>query len=149
MDILLIVFHVTCAAILFGLPLGLPGACRRAMAVNQGALQLAAAEAVRKGKILAGASLLTLLTGVLLIISKMGGFGAAPKNFHVALLLMIVAMVVSIGVIRPAAANLLVAAGGDTVEEDLANQSLKRMAMGSGILQLMWIGMLSLMFITL
>ena len=141
----LVIFHVTCAAILFGLPLGLPGTCRRAMAASQGALQVAAADAVRKGKILGGASLLTLVTGVSLIMS-VGGFGAAPKNFHAALGLMIVAIVVSAGIIRPAGSNLVIAAAGDTLKQDLANQSIKKMAMGSGILQLMWLSMLALMF---
>jgi len=145
MHTVLVILHITCAAILFGLPLGLPGTCRRAMAASQGALQVAAADAVRKGKILGGASLLTLVTGVSLIMS-VGGFGAAPKNFHAALGLMIVAIVVSAGIIRPAGSNLVIAAAGDTLNQDLANKSIKKMAMGSGILQLMWLSMLALMF---
>lgn len=145
MHILLVTFHVTCAAILFGLSLGLTGSCRRAMARGHEALRAAAEEVNRKGKILGGASVLTLLSGVSLIMS-IGGFAAAPKNFHAAMGLMMVAMVISFGILKPAGESLVLATEGDSIKEDLANLSLKKMAMGSGILHLMWIGMLMLMF---
>jgi len=129
---------------LFGLPLGLVGACKRALGKNHEAFRYAAAEADRKGKLVGIAAIGTLLTGVGLIFN-FGGFALVPKNFHMALGLMLIALALSVAVMKPATAKLNQAASGEDIDRNLAEKSLKTMAIGSGILQLLWVVMLVLM----
>ncbi len=142
--IVLLTLHICFAAALFGVPLGLSGSCRRALAIGQESFQHAATEAARKGKITGIMAVLTLLSGLTLIMYK-GGFALVSPNIHTALTLMLLHLLLAFLLVRPAAAKLVEASQGEAVDTDLAEKSLKKLGMGSGILQLNWLLMLFLM----
>lgn len=143
--LILLVFHIASAATLFGVPLGLAGSIRRAKTGGPGALRHAAADAERRGQIAGMSSLLTLVTGIALIFNA-GGFAATTKNFHAALGLMLLALGISVTVMRPATAKLVEAVGKDPIDDATVEACRKKLAMGSGILQAMWVVLLVLMF---
>lgn len=142
--IVLLTLHICFAAALFGVPLGLVGSCRRAMALSQESFQHAATEAARKGKIAGIMAVLTLLSGLTLIMYK-GGFALVSPNIHTAMSLMLLHLLLSFLLMKPTGDKLVQASQGEAVDTELAEKSLKKLGMGSGILQLNWVIMLFLM----
>lgn len=145
LKILVVVLHVASAALLFGVPLGSVRMARSALASGEGAFKLAAVEADRKGKLAGMGSMGTLLTGLILIFIG-GGFGVVTKNFHVALLLMLVAFGFSMTWMRSNGAKLVRASETSPVDRAAAELALGKLGMGSGILQAVWLVILTLMF---
>jgi hypothetical protein len=76
-----------------------------------------------------------------------GGFKAAPLNFHMALGVMLFAIAFSASFMRPNTMKLVKLAQGATVDHDAARACIKKLAMGQGILHLLWVVTLSLMFV--
>jgi len=58
---------------------------------------------------------------------------------------MLIAIGLSFAIMKPATAKLNQAASGEAIDKQLAEKSLKTLAMGSGVLQLLWVVMLILM----
>lgn len=143
--LILLVVHISSAATLLGVPLGIPGSIRRAKEGGPAALRHAAADADRRGRIAGITSLLTLVTGIALIFNA-GGFASITKNFHAALGLMVLALVVSFTVMKPATGKLVAAVQKEPIDEAAVEAARKKLAMGSGILQTLWLVLLVLMF---
>lgn len=141
----LLLVHVSFAAVLFGAPMGLVGNVRRALGAGDESLRIAAIDAARRAKMAGMSSILTLLTGIGLIFVA-GGFAAVSKNFHAALGLMLVAVGLSVAIMRPNTAKLVAAAQAQPSDRGAAEAALKKLAMGSGVLHLLWVILLALMF---
>jgi hypothetical protein len=90
--------------------------------------------------------MVTLFTGLALIF-MMGGFAVAPKNFHAALGNMLLALAVSIMVMKPSAAKLVAIAAKETYEMSEVTPHLKKLQASQGILHLLWLMNLVLMLI--
>ncbi len=144
LHIILVVVHIACAAILFGYPLGMAGLVRRALEVSPEAFKQATAELGKRSVVASMASMATLLTGVGLIFS-LGGFATVSKNFHASLSIMIAAIVFNMIWMKPSTGKLLAQAEADTVDQEAVQSLLKKLNMGSGIMQLIWIVLLALM----
>lgn len=140
-----IVVHIASAAVILGAPLGITRLIRKALELDLPALRLAADEGVRRARTTGIASMVTLWSGVGLIF-LMGGFKIAPINYHIALGLMFVAVLLSALVLRPAMIAIWRTTRTDTPDRALIERSLKRMGMFQGILHLLWVCLLILMF---
>jgi hypothetical protein len=143
--IIVVVLHVAAAALAFGAGLGIVGGCRRALSVGQEAFRHAAGEAQRREKLMFIGYMVTLLSGIALIMLR-GGMGKVTPNYHAAMGLLILAMALGILVFRPAVQNLEAIAKAPTLDTAAADAAIKKTAMGSGILQLFWTVILVLMF---
>lgn len=142
----LLIFHIAAAALLFGTGTGIVRTLKKSAQVGGRTLLIAAEDAARRSSIMSGASLFTIATGVALIFN-MGGFAVAPKNFHTALLVMLGAIAVSLSLLKPAAARIEAQAKSDNIDQAVVSVAIKKMAMGQGILHLLWIILLVLMFV--
>lgn len=89
---------------------------------------------------------IVLQTGLALIF-VIGGFKAAPLNIHIAFTIMLGAMALSITVMRPTSARLVELSKAETLDKVGISKSLKKLAMGQGILHLAWIIILVLMLV--
>lgn len=144
--IILLVVHVTAAALLLGAPVGVARTIKSSLDSSKSAFESAARDGARRAAIASGGSLIVLLTGIALIFT-VGGFARAPINFHMALGIMLVALVVSAVIVRPMGTKLVDLAKAETIDKDAARSLIKRQAMGVGILHLLWLSMLTLMFV--
>jgi hypothetical protein len=143
--LLLVVIHVSAAALLFGAPLGVVRMARSALAKGEESFKFAAQEAARRGKLTFIAALVTLVTGLSLIF-MIGGFALAPKNFHTALLLLLLGTVFSVAWMKPNTTRLVQASEQSPLDRAAAEKALGKLGMGSGILQALWLVVLTLMF---
>lgn len=142
--VLLVVLHISFAAVAFGAPLGSPGSVRRARAISRDALLHAANEAMRRGQMAGISGIGILLTGLGLIFYR-GGFAIVPHNFHAALGIGLFLVVFGVAFQRPTGARLIEAA---TKGDDAGiTKGQKLLGMGAGITQLMWLVTLVLMFV--
>jgi hypothetical protein len=144
--VLVLIVHISAAAVLFGVPLGLTRMVRGALAKGSETFKLAAQEAAFKGKLAGMSSMVTLMSGLGLIFLA-GGFAIVPKNFHAALALMLGAFAVSITVMRPNIARLVEASLKEPIDESSARAAVAKLGMGTGILHALWIVILGLMFV--
>lgn len=140
-----IVVHIASAAVILGVPLGITRLIRKALELDLPALRLAADEGVRRARTTGIASMVTLWSGVGLIF-LMGGFKIAPINYHMALGLMFVAVLLSLVVMRPAMVAIWRTTRADAPDRALIERLLKRMGMAQGVLHLLWVCLLILMF---
>jgi len=145
--LLLLLVHITAAAFLFGAGTGVARPIRRSLEFGQKAILGAAEDLVQRGKMIGMSSLTTLLTGVVLLATRLEGFGKSPKNFHAALGLMLVAVLVSVFLMRPTSMAILAEARKEAPAPQTFAALLKRLAMGQGILHLLWVVILVLMLI--
>jgi hypothetical protein len=143
--LVLVILHVSAVAMLFGAPLGLARMARAALSRNDEAFKLAAEEAARRTKLTVMSSIGTLLTGIALIFF-IGGFAAAPKNFHAALGVLLLAMLFSFLWMRPNTVKLVQSSLKNPIDRSGADAALKKLGMGGGILHLAWLINLTLMF---
>lgn len=149
MDILyivLLVLHISSAALLFGGGLGMVKNLKRSLEAGQATFSVAAQDAARRGSVIGAASLATLATGLGLIFA-MGGFKSVPFTIHIALTLMLLAIGVSAALIKPSTARLVQFAQAEALEKEKVGSAIKKIAMGSGILHLIWITNLTLMLL--
>lgn len=143
--ILLLVIHIASAAVVLGGSFGVTRLIRKSLDLEIRALRVATEEAVRRARMTSVASIATLWSGVGLIM-LMGGFKVAPLNYHIALGLMFVAVLLNLIVLRPAAARVWRAAQADVPARPEIERALTRMGMAQGVLHLVWICILVLMF---
>ncbi len=144
--ILVLVLHVSAAAVLLGGGTGLMRHLRRTLEVGGEAFRLATLDAERRNRIMGICSLVTLLTGLGLIF-LMGGFKVAPLNFHIALGNMLVATAISAAMLKPAAAKLVELGARPELDRAGVASLLKKLQIGQGILHLIWLANLVLMFV--
>ena len=141
-----LVLHISTAALLLGAPTGLTRNLKASLEAGKAAFNQAAQDAARRGSIVGGSAVLTLLTGLALIFLA-GGFGRVPLNFHVALLIMLVALVVVAVLVRAPITQIVRLAEVETLDKDAALKHIKKQAMGTGILHLLWLVNLILMLV--
>lgn len=144
--ILMLVLHISAAAMLLGAGTGLMGHLRRTLEVGGEAFRLATLDGERRGRIMGICSLVTLLTGLGLIF-LMGGFKAAPLNFHIALGNMLVAIAVSAAIVKPASAKLVEIAARPELDRASVPPLLKKLQISQGILHTLWLANLVLMLV--
>lgn len=145
MKIALLTLHIASAAVMFGVPLGVASHLRRALDSREpGVLRAAAADAARRGLLNQVGSVVTLLTGLALIF-LVGGFGVVPPTIHAALGLLLLAMGLNAMLFKPAGVKLVAAAAATPPDLDAFGVARKRLAMGSGVLQSIWLIILVLM----
>lgn len=143
---LLLIVHISAAAILVGGGMGLRRHLLAALALGGKAFELATQDAARRSKVMGICSLVTLLTGVLLILS-LGGFKVAPLNFHFAFGVMVLFILASLLIMRPAVGLLVEEAKKAAPDTAAATAALKKIAMGQGMLHLFWLTNLVLMLV--
>lgn len=137
------IFHIAFAATWFGVALMAPGDVRRTAALGAPHLGLLHARLLRTGAIARATSILTLLTGVALILLS-GGFARVEKRFHIALGLALVAA--GIGIAIGKLSEKIVAAGENATPATLAPFAKKLSAL-AGVHQLLWFIILILMVV--
>lgn len=143
--VVLLVIHITAAAIIFAAPLGTGGSLRRALASGDAAVMRSAAKDAGARANLAGlASWVTLATGLALIF-VMGGFVTVRPQIHAALGLLLLAIGFSLGFMRPAGRRLAVAANAEPPNLAVFEGELKKLQAGTGVLHLLWLTVLVLM----
>ena len=129
---LLLVVHISSAALLLGGGTGLIKSLRNVLDVGGAPLLGAATAGAKRGMLLFISAVVALLTGVALMFVVYGGFGPAPKNFHAALGVLLGAIVVSTTVMKPASLAILNEAKKPEPGRSVIELSLKKMAMGQG-----------------
>jgi hypothetical protein len=137
-------FHIALAAALFGAPLGMVRNLKTSLAAGPQAFKAAAADAATRGKIAGVSSVLVLLSGVGLIFIK-GGFAEISKSYHVSLTLMLVLVAVGVVLLRPTVGKIGALAAAADLDAAAAGKLIKRLAMGTGIIHLLWAILLFLM----
>ena len=140
----LLVIHISAAALALGGSAGLLRHLRGALAVNVQAFQLATEDTVRRTKLMFLSGLVILATGLALIFVR-GGFGAVPVQIHIALLIMLVWIAVSASLLRPTVAQLAELGRASQLDSQAIGKKFKRLAMSQGILHGCWLIMLVLM----
>lgn len=145
--LVLLLVHITAASFLFGASAGVARPIRRSLELGPKAILFAAEDLVRRGKMIGISSMMTLMTGVVLLATRLEGFGKSPKNFHAALGLMLGAVVLSLALIRPTSMAILGEARKEAPDKNVFLALLKRLAMGQGIMHLLWVVVLVLMFV--
>lgn len=141
-----LVLHISAAALVFGGATGIVRSLKTNLELGGEAFKLATGGAARQSRIVAMSSIVTLASGLGLIFMA-GGFGAVPLNFHIALAIMLGAIVVSSVTVGPSVMKLSGLALAENVDKDASLKLIKRIAMGTGILHLLWLIMLTLMFV--
>lgn len=142
---LLLLLHVTLAAVVFGAPIGSIGTARRALAVSPDAFALAAVDADRRGRLASICAMLLLLTGLGLVFAY-GGFSAVTSNFAIALGVMLAGIAFSFAWMKPTGARLVALSQARPVETVAAEAALNKLAFGSGVLHTLWLALLALMY---
>jgi len=145
--LLLLLVHITASAFLFGGSAGVARPVRRSLELGPKAILAAAEDLVRRGRMIGMSSMMTLFTGIMLLATRVEGFGKSPKNYHAALGLMLLAFALSLFVMRPASAAILGEAKKEAPSTEALSQHLKRLSMGQGILHLLWVVVLILMLV--
>lgn len=144
--IALLVLHISAAAILIGASAGLVRNLKKTLEAGKAAFVIATEDAARRAKLMGICSLVTIGTGLCLIF-LMGGFAVAPLNFHMALGIMLVAVLFSALFMRPATVKLVKLAQAEPFDPSGARSQIKKLAMGQGILHLLWVVTLVLMLV--
>jgi len=143
---ILLVIHISAAALALGTSTGLLRLLRRGLQAGQGTFALAVEDAARRGKIMGMSGMATLWTGLSLIF-VIGGFKAAPLNIHIALTLMLGAVAISLSIMRPNLGRLVVLSSAPSLDAAAVKRHIKKLAMGQGILHLLWLCILVLMLV--
>ena len=91
-------------------------------------------------------ALATLWTGLSLIF-VIGGFKAAPLNIHIALALMLGAVAISVTIMRPNMGRLVALSSAPHLDTSTVKRHIKKLAMGQGLLHLLWLCILVLMLV--
>jgi hypothetical protein len=143
---ILLVIHISAAALTLGTSTGLLRLVRRGLEAGQAAFAFAVEDGVRRGKIMGMSSMATLWTGLSLIF-VVGGFKAVPLNIHIALALMLGAVAVSLTLMRPNMGRLVALSRAPTLDAAAVKQHIKKLALGQGLLHLLWLCILVLMLV--
>ena len=143
---ILLVIHISAAALTLGSSTGLLRLLRRGLEAGQAAFSLAVEDGARRGRIMGMSALATLWTGLSLIF-VIGGIKAAPLNIHIALTLMLGAVGVSLAIMRPNMGRLVALSSAPTLDVATVKQHIKKLAMGQGILHLLWLCILVMMLV--
>lgn len=142
--LVVLVLHITSAAIIFGVTLGAAGGLRAGLAAGDRAFVAVAAGAARRGSLAKIGALITLVTGVLLIFMG-GGFGAVTPNFHIALTLMLAAIGLSTFFTAPNMKRLVQLSHVSPLDQATAEPLIGRVGLGVSLSHALWVVILVLM----
>lgn len=148
LKILLVVFHITVAAGVLGASFGWARLLRKANAAGLPSLRVAVEHVASRLRVLRIASFMTLFTGVGLIFT-IGGFAIAPKNYHIALTVMLVAIGWNLFFLAPKVKALGAVVAADSVNADECSKLFGKIGMGTGVLHAVWLALLTLMYVIL
>lgn len=148
LKLVLVVFHIMVAAAVLGTSFGWSRLLRSAASSGPPALHVAIEDVRFRLLILRFASFMTLFTGLGLIFLA-GGFAIVPKNYHVALTLMLVAIAWNLFFIAPKVKALRALVGTEPVNQNECNRLIAKLGMGTGILHAGWVALLVLMYVIL
>lgn len=142
--LILVVFHIACAATSFGITLPSGPSLRRAIGQSRDVKVAMHVAAMRAGRLSDIFGLLTFATGLALIFNRFGGFKNVPMTINAAMGLILVMIALGAFFMRPLGIKI-----GAAIDQgdDAWRASLKPFAMGNGIMSLLWFVILVLMFI--
>lgn len=146
MKTVVVVVHVAAAAVVLGASLGWGRLLRQAAEVGQAAARVAAADVMRRMTLVRIGSAMTLFTGIALIFLS-GGFGIVPKNFHIALTLMLVTLGWVVLGLVPRVKVLHKLTGATDFDRAQFVAGVGKVGMATGIVHAFWIVILVLMFV--
>ncbi len=129
-EIILRVLHITAAAIWLGLGMSLPSRVSEAFKNGQEYAKNAINGINRSANIVMISALVTVGTGLGLIMVAYGGFKDLPKSIHVGFSLTLLTLILSFALIRPAYSKFVNAVQNDFSQ---AESYKKKYAMFSGI----------------
>ena len=140
---ILLVLHIACIAVWFGGSISLPGRLRRGLAAGDAEFKLVAAEIARGFRLSLMFGILTLVTGLILV-SDRGGFAHVSKAIHMGLGLTMLMLLLEFFINRPASNRISqIMINGE--DRTLIKPLKTRLAISSGIGQLLWLIVLGLM----
>ena len=142
---LLLVIHVTAAAVSFGAPLGVARLLRQSAHTSLPSFAVAASDVARRVLLARICGVTSLFSGVALVFLN-GGFGAVSKNYHLALALMWVLLGVQFFVTSPAVKKVGKLALRNSVDSVAVLACASRIALGLGVGHALWTAILVLMF---
>jgi hypothetical protein len=131
---------------LIGANTGLVRNLKRTLDLGKDAFVVATEDGAKRARLIGMCSLATIATGLVLIF-MIGGFARAPINFHIALATMLVAITFSSVFMRPQMMKLVGLGKAESLDPSAALAHIKKLAMGQGILHLLWVATLTLMFV--
>jgi hypothetical protein len=141
------VLHISFTAAWFGMMVVMAGGLSEGLRGDVAVLRSSAAQAHKRVTLSLVLGALTLLSGLVLIF-RMGGFKALTPNFHMALGLVVLMLLFSVVFVWPAGKRLRALAFDPQLRlpSETGTKLRKRLAIGSGILQLLWVVVLVLMY---
>ncbi len=141
----LLLLHIAFTAVWFGGSLANSGRLRRGLASGSTGAKIAVSETARSLNISLIFGILTFVTGLFLVLQT-GGFATARKGIHIAMGITLLMIVLEGTVIRSTFGKL---AGIVRSSDDVSGgvSYVKRLAMFSGIQQLLWLMVLGLMVV--
>jgi hypothetical protein len=146
MKTVVLVVHIAAASVVLGASLGWGRLLRQAAEAGQAAARVAIADVARRMVLVRITSMMTLFTGVALIFIS-GGFAVVPKNYHIALTLMLAGVGwVFLGVVPKVKGLAKLAAAPEFDREKFAG-SVGKVGMATGIVHALWLSLLVLMFV--
>lgn len=138
-----LILHIVMVSVWFGNGLATPGRIRRGLAAGDAEAKFMEGEVDRGLRISLIFGIASIVTGFLLIFNR-GGFAHVSKFIHMGLGLSILNLLVQVLIIGGTWKKIaaIIGQGGD---RSAANSLRGRIAMGSGISQLLWVAILVLM----
>jgi hypothetical protein len=138
-----VILHIITAASWFGLALGLTSRSRLIVALEGSAARAAADDAARSVRMMTVLAALTFIFALGAFFTG-GGFSTYGMPFHTSMLLILILLAIQIFLIQRPMSALHTAAGTGSPDAVLASR--KRLGMGLGIGQLIWLLLLVMMF---
>lgn len=146
MKTVVLIVHIAAAAVVLGASLGWGRLLRQAAEAGQGAARVAIADIARRLLLVRVTSMMTLFTGLALMFIG-GGFAVVPKNYHIALTVMLAGVAwVFLGVV-PKVKALGKLAAAPEFERDKFAGSVGKVGMATGVVHALWLSLLVLMFV--
>lgn len=132
-----LILHFACMAVWFGSSITLPGRIRRGLTLGEAEAKFTVNEVARAQRLSIIFGILTFVTGLLLI-STIGGFRGLRMSINVGMGLTLAILFLEIVVQRPTWNRIgkIILEGGDRT---LIQPLKTRIAMTSGITQLLWL----------
>lgn len=133
---LILALHITCTAVWFGNNLTVPGRLRRAIAAGLAEAKFAAEEGIRSARVSFIFGVATFVTGMLVIMQR-GGFAQVRKPIHWSMGL--VAAMIAIDVVTMQIWKKISQTASSGAQADALGGFKGKLAMLSGIQQLLWL----------
>lgn len=148
MKTVILIVHIAAAALILGASLGWGRFLRQAAEAGQAAVRVAVDDVSRRLLLVRIGSMMTLFTGIALIFLG-GGFAIVPKNYHIALTVMLAgAGWVFLGVV-PKVKALAQVGGASEFDRAAFDGKVGKVGMATGIVHGLWLVLIVLMFVRL